>query len=125
MNPNRSQSGFTLLEMLGATALLGTALGILLTGMSQSLQMLAKDEVKTRMGLAARSLIAEADSKPLHAGVTQGERENLTWRLDLTESDLNDQAGIRLFHLRLTLRQGTYQEVFSTVRAQSIPRGQL
>ncbi|RMO98128.1 proteinral secretion pathway protein GspI [Pseudomonas syringae pv. philadelphi] len=125
MRPVSEQSGFTLLEMLGATALLAVALGILLTSMSQSMQMLVKDDVKTRIGLVARSLIAEVDNTPLPLGLTEGEQDNFAWRLDCTEIYVNNEAGIRLLQLRLTLRQGSYQEAFSTLRAQSITPGRL
>ncbi|MCV4286462.1 prepilin-type N-terminal cleavage/methylation domain-containing protein [Pseudomonas capsici] len=116
----RSQAGFTLLEMLGATALLAIALGILLTGMGQSMQMLAKDEVKNRMGLVARSLMAEVDNIALQPGFTQGQRDHIDWRLDCVERG-SDAGGVQLMHLRLTLRQGSYEEVFNTLRV----RGQL
>jgi general secretion pathway protein I len=125
MKSSRSQAGFTLLEMLGATVLLAVALGILLTGMGQAMQMLAKDEVKNRMGQVARSLIAETDNIPLQPGFTQGQRDSIDWRLDCTESEVDVQAGVGVMHLRLTLRQGSYEEVFSTLRAYRIASGQL
>ncbi|KPB70081.1 General secretion pathway protein GspI [Pseudomonas syringae pv. maculicola] len=89
------------------------------------MQMLAKDDVKTRMGLVARSLFAEVDNTPLQLGLTEGEQDNFAWQLDCTEIDVNNEAGIRLLQLRLTLRQGSYQEAFSTLRAQSITPGRM
>jgi general secretion pathway protein I len=116
MRSSRSQAGFTLLEMLGATALLAIGLGILLSSMSQSMRSVAKDEVKTRMGLVARSLISETSTVPLQPGVTHGERDGIDWRLECSEQRV--QAGIRLLHLRLVLRQASAEEVFSTMRIQ-------
>ncbi|WP_420231169.1 prepilin-type N-terminal cleavage/methylation domain-containing protein [Pseudomonas sp. ABY48] len=115
------QSGFTLIEMLAATALLAVALGIFMSSMGQSMQLYTKDELKTRMGLLARSLIVDRASGRLELGVTTGQQSGIDWRLECTEGEV--LSGVQLFQLKLILRHADTIESFSTLRVQPLNQG--
>lgn len=118
---NPQQSGFTLIEILAATALLAVALGIFMSSMGQSMQLYTKDELKTRMGLLARSLIVDRASGRLEPGVTTGQQSGIDWRLECTEGEV--QSGVQLFQLKLILRHSDTIESFSTLRVQPLNQG--
>jgi general secretion pathway protein I len=115
------QSGFTLIEILAATALLAVALGIFMSSMGQSMQLYTKDELKTRMGLLARSLIVDRASGRLEPGVTAGQQSGIDWRLECTKGEV--QSGVQLFQLKLILRHADTIESFSTLRVQPLNQG--
>lgn len=117
----RRQSGFTLLEMVAATALLAAGLGIVLSSMGQSMQSFARGEVKTRMGLLALSLIEERSVGPLPVGISHGRQDGIDWRLECTEQGAASM--MRLLHLRLTLSHAGREETFTTLQLRSLDRG--
>ncbi|NHN68212.1 MULTISPECIES: prepilin-type N-terminal cleavage/methylation domain-containing protein [Pseudomonas] len=116
-----AQSGFTLIEILAATALLAVALGIFMGSMGQSMQAYKKDELKTRMGLLARSLIVARTPGRLEPGVATGQQNGIDWRLECTVAEA--QSDIQLFQLKLILRYSDVIENFSTLRVQSTNQG--
>ncbi|MGY2413092.1 PulJ/GspJ family protein [Pseudomonas pergaminensis] len=121
MRSPRSQGGFTLIEMLAATTLLAVIFGIVMNSMGQAMQMYARDELKTRMGLMARSLLVDVSSTALVPGLTSGQENGVNWRLECITT--STQSGIQLFHLKLTLRHAGVVQNFSTLRVQALNSG--
>ncbi|KAA2226162.1 type II secretion system protein [Pseudomonas brenneri] len=117
----RSQDGFTLIEMLAATTLLAVIFGIVMNSMGQAMQAYARDEVKTRMGLMARSLLVDVSSTSLVPGFTSGQESGIDWRLECIA--MSEQSGIQLLHLKLTLRHASVVQNFSTLRVQQLKSG--
>lgn len=117
----RSQAGFTLIEMLAATALLAVIFGIVMSSMGQAMQAYARDAVKTRMGLMARSLLVDVSSTALAPGLTNGQENGVDWRLECIA--MSTHSGIQLFHLKLTLRHADVVQNFSTLRVQTLKLG--
>ncbi|MDF3202955.1 type II secretion system protein [Pseudomonas sp. 1912-s] len=117
-----TQSGFTLIEMLAAITLFALALGIFMSAMGHTLQRYTKSELKSRMGLLARSLMAEQASGHLESAVNEGHISGVFWRIECEE--LEAQSGVRLFHVTLTLRQGRTVEIFNTLRVKPLKMGQ-
>ena len=76
------ESGFTLLEMLVAMAVLATALFFLLQAVSDSNRAISTSQALTRAVLLAQSQLAEgAAATPLKQGVKNGAYEHMQWRL--------------------------------------------
>jgi general secretion pathway protein I len=119
--PTRSQDGFTLIEMLAATTLLAVIFGIVMNSMGQAMQAYARDEIKTRMSLMARSLLVDVRSTPLVPGFTSGQENGIDWRLECKA--MSAQSGIQLLHLKLTLRHASVVQNFSTLRVQPLKSG--
>lgn len=118
----RAQRGFTLIEMVAATALLGVGLGIVLSSMGQSMQSFGRSELKTRMGLLALSLMDERSAGPLQVGISRGEQDGIDWRLECTEQGA--ASAVRLLHLRLTLSHAGREETFTTLQVRGLEQGQ-
>ncbi|HJU09149.1 MAG TPA: prepilin-type N-terminal cleavage/methylation domain-containing protein [Rhodanobacteraceae bacterium] len=140
-------SGFTLLEVLAAIALLAFAFAIGLRAMSGALGNSTRGEAMTQAALEAQSLLdMQGLSVPLRAGEQQGRfADGASWRLQtsvyrppvqnanpaaafstpepLSDDDdadgMNRGGGIDLFRLDLDVRYaGTRTLHFSTLKAQ-------
>lgn len=74
---SNSESGFTLLEMLVALAILALALSVLFGMLSDGTRRTGEAEALADAGLHARSLLAKVGSEiPLQGGVTDGQLDN-------------------------------------------------
>lgn len=135
------QSGFTLLEVLAAIALLAFAFAIGLRAMSGALKNSMRGEAITATTLEAQSLLDEQGLVlPLGPGMQRGRfADGATWRLHTTRYTpptppaANGFAtsparplggnGIDLFRLDLDVRYGGGRTLhFSTLRAQQALR---
>ncbi|MFT3763166.1 MAG: prepilin-type N-terminal cleavage/methylation domain-containing protein [Pseudoxanthomonas sp.] len=112
-----AQSGFTLLEVIVAFALLALALGLLLGAMSGATRQVRDAEDAGRAALHAQSLLAQAGvGAALRPGATEGEWEGGRYRWRLQVSPYVDPArpsppvaspGVpRLLQLQLDVRWG-------------------
>jgi len=143
-NPqSRLSSGFTLLEVLAAIALLAFAFAIGLRAMSGALGNSAHGEAMTQAALEAQSLLdMQGLTTPLRTGVQQGRFDDgVSWQLrtsiykppsqnsnaaaafsspqPLAGNDQQPGNGINLFRLDLDARYaGTRTLHFSTLKAQ-------
>jgi general secretion pathway protein I len=143
-----SQSGFTLLEVLAAIALLAFAFAIGLRAMSGSLSNSTRGEAMTQTALEVQSLLdMQGLTDPLRAGEQQGRfPDGASWRLlvsvyqpprgsavafstpgslagDDDNGDLDRGGGIDLFRLDLDVRYaGAHTLHFSTLKAQLAQR---
>jgi general secretion pathway protein I len=81
----RAQSGFTLIEVLVALAILGISLAVLLHIFSESLHRARESQAEMTASALAQSLLADAGhSLPLRPGDTTGELPNgYSWRLHI------------------------------------------
>ncbi len=146
MKTRVAETGFTLLEVLAAIALLAFAFAIGLRAMSGALGNSARGEAMTQAALESQSLLdMQGLSVPLRAGEQQGRfPDGASWRLQtsvyrppansnaaatfstpesLADDDdaggLNRGSGIDLFRLDLDVRYaGTRTLHFSTLKAQ-------
>lgn len=137
LTPFRCASGFTLLEVLAAIALLAFAFAIGLRAMSGALNNSVRGEALTTATLEAQSLLDQQGLVvPLRAGVQQGSfPDGASWQLRTRKfnppapTPANGFAaaptqplagnGIDLFRMDLDVRYGGNRTLhFSTLRAQ-------
>lgn len=120
----RPESGFTLLEVLVAVAILAVALTALFQAFAGGLGGARHAEAATRAGLIARSLLDRVGADlPLVQGVRQGDAsDGYTWSLGI--SPRRDQKGARvnspleLYDVEATVIWGKGQSVtLYTVRS--------
>jgi general secretion pathway protein I len=131
---NRRAAGFTLIEVIGAIALLGIAFAVLLQAMGASLRLASDAAERTQAVLRAQSLLDSAYvMQPPRAGVTQGQfDERYRWRLDVrpwqlatapSVADAGTIPQLRVYRLQLEVSWGAaaYEQhvQFATLRAVS------
>ncbi|MFT3755853.1 MAG: prepilin-type N-terminal cleavage/methylation domain-containing protein [Pseudoxanthomonas sp.] len=126
-----SQSGFTLLEVIVAFALLALALSLLLGALSGATRQVRGAEDAGRAALHAQSLLAQAGvGVALRPGVTEGEWEGGRYRWQLQVSPYADPARsppmlaapgtARLLQLQLDVRWG--EAAGQTLQVRSLRR---
>lgn len=82
MNPPRAVTGFTLIEMVIAFAILGLSLSALYATFQSALSRTGHDAHLSEATLLARSLLARAGTEwPLIEGSSQGEWSDYTYEL--------------------------------------------
>ena len=104
----RRQSGFTLLEVLVAFALLAAALGLLLGALSQASRHVRHGEDAGRARLHVQSLLAGLGTEqPLEPGHWQGQWEEgrYDWQLHLAPLP-EASGGAALLHYTVSVRWG-------------------
>jgi prepilin-type N-terminal cleavage/methylation domain-containing protein len=92
---DRTQAGFTLIEVLVALAILGVALPVLLAAFGDTLRRTREDEAHMTAASYAQSLLAAAGTeKPLEIGETSGDfGPGYRWRLSVTPYEELGRAG--------------------------------
>ncbi|HYN79168.1 MAG TPA: prepilin-type N-terminal cleavage/methylation domain-containing protein [Lamprocystis sp. (in: g-proteobacteria)] len=90
----KAQSGFSLLEVLVAFAILALSLGVLMQIFSRGmLTTLAAAQYSRAASLAEARLAAVGSAIPLEAGATSGKPENgFAWELSIVQTELADAA---------------------------------
>jgi general secretion pathway protein I len=80
------KSGFTLVEIIVALAILALCLDVILTAISDGLRRIGDAEAQAEAASLARSLLAQAGSAvPLNNGAAAGQLENgFRWRLSVS-----------------------------------------
>jgi general secretion pathway protein I len=88
------RSGFTLLEIIVALAILALSLNVILPAISDALWRSAEAEAQAEAASLARSLLAQAGTAvPLPDGAAAGQFENgFRWQLRLTPYGAADQT---------------------------------
>lgn len=119
--PSRQQGGFTLLELLAAVSLLAIGFFIVFSAMGHATESLVKDNNVTQMALMARTIFDEHARGSLPVGEWQGREADIQWQL--RSSLVRNSAPVRLLRLDLTLESHGRQELFSSLRAQSVDQG--
>ena len=125
-----ARSGFTLLEVVVAVAILALTLGAVMRVFSASLRGLAAAERHTVATLHAQSKLAEIGvEEPLAAGEASGVFERgYRWRSevrDYAEPGLDTAAGsgLRAYEVTVSVTWGDGGEVtLSTLRLAPVPR---
>lgn len=108
------QRGFTLLETLAALVILALVCTLLLRGFSASRQMLSHASVSQRLSQVARSVMAEQRPEPLSVGIRRGHwNQSVSWVLKVAVAE--QQRGVQLLKLDLTVREGRFRQHFSTL----------
>lgn len=116
-NQRRAQSGFTLLEVIVAFALLGLALTLLLGSLSGAVRQVRGAEEAGRAALHAQSLLAQVGvGTALLPGVSEGEWDGgrYRWRLQVSpyvdpgrpQPAMTIPGAPRLMQLQLDVRWG-------------------
>ena len=139
---SRLSTGFTLIEVLAALAILAIAFAVLLQAMGASLHLTANADARTRAALWAQSkLDSSFVVTPPHVGVTSGKFDSrYRWQLDVsawqpplpatavaptqdTRTDSTLNSGMHLYRLDLAVswgqRQRTRTAHFVTLRASN------
>ncbi len=99
MTRRRPQSGFSLLEVLVAFAILAVSLGVLMQIFSRaSLTTLTTAQYSRAVALAESRLAAVGSAFPLEAGTVSGEPEvGIAWELSIVPIELTaEQSGLGL-----------------------------
>ncbi len=125
-----ARSGFTLLEVVVAVAILALTLGAVMRVFSASLRGLAAAERHTVAALHAQSKLAEIGvEEPLAAGDASGAFERgYRWRSqvrDYSEPDLDTAAGsgMRAYEVTVSVTwEGGGEVTLSTLRLAPMPR---
>lgn len=117
-----AQRGFTLLEMLAALAVLAVCSSVLVVAFGQSARALQQTQRSDRLSLIARSLMDEARSSRLQAGVTEGDRSGAKWRLEVSAAPAS-QAPLATWRLDLEVSEGTRHVHHSTLQVRSAGTG--
>ena len=108
----KHQAGFTLLEMLAALTLMAVCSSVLLVAFGQSARSLSQVAHSDRLTHAALTVLDQEAAGPLSAGTRQGELDGIHWQLTSTRQQAH------LFRLDLSLREGSHQARFSTLKAR-------
>ncbi|MDF1486408.1 prepilin-type N-terminal cleavage/methylation domain-containing protein [Ramlibacter sp. H39-3-26] len=90
----RAQRGFTLIELVVASAIMAMALGMLYRALGASANNIARVEEYQRAAVLADSLLAQAETIPVHGWNEMGKSAEFTWRVQTqpfatTVADLN------------------------------------
>ncbi len=88
-NTRRAESGFTLIEMIVALAILSLSLGVLFGGFSQALNRSRLNAAQMNARVLAQSLLAQAGAAGPQQGVTA---DGLSWTLRLAPFGSADDA---------------------------------
>jgi len=120
----RHRSGFTLLEVLIAFAILMVALGLLLPAFSTMLDHSAKAAEEARAAALASNLLDRVGADlPLSDGTSAGEAEGYGWHLAITplgaeEDRLNWPSGAHRVEVTIEWRSAgrVWSESFATIR---------
>ncbi len=111
--PNRSASGFTLLEILVAFTILAVVLTALIQAFSQGIRASTMAEERALAVLVARSKLAGVGSSiPLQESEQSGGLENgLGWRLIISspqdgEFGLGEGTNLRAYEITLLIHHG-------------------
>ena len=108
----KHQAGFTLLEMLAALTLMAVCSSVLLVAFGQSARSLSHVAHSDRLTHAALTVLDQEAAGPLTEGTRQGELDGIHWQLTSTRQQR------QLFRLDLSLREGSHQARFSTLKAR-------
>ncbi len=125
------QSGFTLIEVLVALAILGISLAVLLHIFSESLDRARESQNEIAASAIAQSLLADAGpSMPLVTGDTEGKTaDGYAWRLHIepygTEDDRRAWKMNALF-LTVTVgwKDGSKTRTMSLTTMRAVPKEQ-
>ncbi|PQZ87600.1 MULTISPECIES: prepilin-type N-terminal cleavage/methylation domain-containing protein [Pseudomonas] len=114
----KPQAGFTLLEMLAALMLMAICSTVLLVAFGQSARSLVQVNHSDRLTHAALSVLDQEAAGPLASGVRQGRVESIQWQLTIARQPTRPGQP-RLFRLDLTVREGSHQAQFSTLKLRA------
>ncbi|MGY2224937.1 type IV pilus modification PilV family protein [Pseudomonas gingeri] len=117
-----TQSGFTLLEVLAAVALLSVGFAIFLNTMGYTTRALARDKQTTELALIAKSIFDERTKELIKPGQWEGKTNEVNWKL--TSTLMPSKPPVELYRLELELEQGAQHVHLSTLRAQGTASGQ-
>jgi general secretion pathway protein I len=116
MASQRSQTGFTLLELLAAVALLSVGFFIVFSAMGSATKSVLNDDNTTHLALMARSIFDGHARGRLQIGQWHGDEAGVHW--NLTSTALRSTAAVKVFRLELTLKSIAREEHFTTLRVQ-------
>lgn len=116
------QSGFTLLEMLAALAVMAVCSGVLLIAFAQGARSLQQVSRSDRLSHAARTVIEQESAGPLENGTRQGVLTGINWTLDIRQlPSRNGQP--RLFRLDLQVKEHQREARFTTLKLRGAITG--
>lgn len=108
----RRSSGFTLLEVMVALAIMAGVILTLLSSVNYHLGIIANERDYTTLTLLARNRMAELEQSPAKGeGTFAPSRPELTWKADLQPTDL---PGLQ--KLVVTVRRGSDKREVTLVR---------
>ena len=114
--PLKSASGFSLLEVLVALAILGIGLGVVFQGIGQGLRLRGESADNVRLMLVAERILGElVEREAAPTGPEEGEDSGCRWQLEPVEGAVSaggvidasaapDQRGAPLVEVRLTVK---------------------
>jgi prepilin-type N-terminal cleavage/methylation domain-containing protein len=100
LSPPASRRGFTVVEMIVASALLGIGIAASVACIGSATRASGKAEEMTAVELMAREKLAELRLRGSQEGPQEGdfgpEREGFAWRTSATEADVSGLRRVRL-----------------------------
>jgi general secretion pathway protein I len=112
----RTQTGFTLLEMLAALTVMAVCSSVLLLAFGQSARSLQQVSRSDRLTQAARTVLDQEGAGALESGTRQGVLDGgVAWLLSIHQQPTR-LGQPRVFRLDLNVSEGSRQAHFSTLK---------
>ena len=119
--PRNRAAGFTLIEVLVAMVVTTLLLVLVMNGAVSARERGAKDRVRARAAMLARSLLEDAASRPFQPGQRSGDQATLHWSLAETAAATDPRHQLVLSEARVTVTDrenaGLYSASLRTLKS--------
>lgn len=119
--PPRTESGFSLLEMLVAFSILALSLGTLMQIFSKGLELAStSDQYSRALVLAESTLASIGHTRPIEAGESNGTFDEIyDWSIKIQPGDMDleqSSLNLALYHVQVMMDWGNRRVLLETLR---------